>query len=99
MKPYKVFLRLEAMESLKGIRDAQRSRIARFIGSLTSDPSQSGDYAEQDDTQRQIEIKVIGQYAVTYWADHAVRSQSHRHPTRGPTVIKKPPQLGSHRSE
>ncbi len=72
MNPYKVFLRLEAMESLKGVRGTQKARISRFIDSLASDPSQTGDYAEQDDTQRQIEIKVIGQFAITYWADHAV---------------------------
>ena len=72
MKPYKVFLRLEAMEALRGIRAAQKSKISRFIDSLADDPSQTGDYGEQDDTQRQIEIKVIGQFAITYWADHAV---------------------------
>lgn len=58
MNPYKVFLRLEAMESLKGIRGSQKGRISRFLDSLASDPSQTGDYAEQDDTQRRIEIKV-----------------------------------------
>lgn len=72
MKPYKVFLRLEAMESLRGIRAAQKNRISRFIDSLVDDPSQTGDYAEQDENQRQIEIKVVGQFAITYWADHAV---------------------------
>ena len=72
MNPYKVFLRLEATEALRGVRSDQRIRIARFLDSLAENPGQSGDYAEQDETQRQIEIRVIGQYAVTYWADHAI---------------------------
>ena len=72
MKPYKVFLRLEAMEALRAIRSAERGRISKFIDSLGKDPSQSGDYAEQDETQRRIEIKVIGTYAITFWSDHAV---------------------------
>jgi len=72
MKPYKVFLRLEAVEALRAIPSAESGRIARFIDSLTGDPFQDGDYAEKDETERGIEVKVIGQYAITFWADHAV---------------------------
>lgn len=47
--------------------------MAKFIESLAKDPNQVGDYTEKDKSDRQIEIKVIGQYAITYWADHPVR--------------------------
>ena len=67
-----VCLRLEAMDSLRGIKIEQRLRIARFLDSLAEDSGQSGGFSEQDETQREIEIKVIGQYAITCWADHAV---------------------------
>jgi hypothetical protein len=73
MKPYKVFLRLEAMDSLRSMSFGQRARISRFLDLLAEDPAQAGDFAEQDETQRPIEIKVVGQFAVTYWADHAVK--------------------------
>ncbi len=69
---YKVFLRLEAMEMLRKIRGVQKTRISRFIDALTVNPFLAGDFSENDDAQRQIEIKVIGRYAITYWADHAV---------------------------
>ena len=72
MKPYKVFLRLEVMQVLGALQSAQRLRISKFIDTLADNPHQSGDYAEMDETARQIEIKVIGQYAITFWADHAV---------------------------
>ena len=72
MRPYRVFLRLEAMESLRSVKGAQRTRISQFIDSLAREPSQSGDYSERDETQRLIEVKIIGQFAVTYWSDHAV---------------------------
>ena len=32
-----------------------------------------GDYSEHNHSGRMIEIKIIGQYAVTNWADHAVK--------------------------
>ena len=73
MKPYEVFLRVEVMEVLRGIRPKQRANIGSFIDSLALHPFQRGDYSEEDKSQRQIEIKVIGQYAMTYWADHAVK--------------------------
>ena len=73
MSPYKIFLRLEAAETIRVVRGAQRTRISAFIDLLANDPSQLGDYTERDESDRQIEIKVIGQYAITFWADHAVK--------------------------
>ena len=73
MEPYDVFLRAEAIESLRGIRGTPRRVIAVFIDSLAADPSLSGDYSVQDSTGRVISIKVLGSYAVTFWADHPVR--------------------------
>ena len=61
------------MEALRGIRPKQRAHIGKFIDSLAADPSQNGDYFEQDTTHRKIEIKVSGQYAITYWADHSAK--------------------------
>lgn len=73
MSPYSVFLRLEAAEAIRTIRGAQRSRIVAFIDSLAKDPFQVGDYTEQDESDRNIEIQVIGQHAVIFWSDHAVK--------------------------
>ena len=72
MKPYQIFVRLEAVEALRSIRANERKRVAAFIDSLAREPLQRGDYREKDDTRREIEIKIIGRHAVTYWADHAV---------------------------
>ena len=73
MSPYKIFLRLEAAEAIRVVRGVQQTQISAFIDSLGTDPSQVGDYTERDESDRQIEIKVIGQYAITFWADHAVK--------------------------
>lgn len=73
MDPYEIFLRSEAIEALRGIRGTSRKSIAAFIDSLAFAPSQGGDYSVQDSTGREISIKILDSYAVTYWADHPAR--------------------------
>ena len=73
MSPYKIFLRLEAAEAIRVVRGVQQTQISAFIDSLGNDPSQVGDYTERDESDRQVESKVIGQYAITFWVDHAVK--------------------------
>jgi hypothetical protein len=71
MKPYRIFVRMEAAEILRAIPGNQRTSVVAFIDSLSGDPNTNGDYSEHDETGRQLEIKVIGSFAITYWADHA----------------------------
>lgn len=73
IEPYDIFLRAEAIEALRGTRGNPRRQIATFINSLASDPAVSGDYTIEDSTGRVICIKIVGSYAVTFWADHPAR--------------------------
>lgn len=73
MTHYQVFLSFEAMEVFREIKAKERRPIALFVQSLVSDPFQKGDFSEFDDTARKIEIKIIGRYAMTFWADTAVK--------------------------
>ena len=73
MSHYKLFLRLEAIEALKTVRGLQLRQISTFIDGLGRSPKTTGDYTERDDTDRTIEIKVVGQFAITFWADHAAK--------------------------
>jgi hypothetical protein len=50
-----------------------RDAIIAFADSLKTDPTKVGDYSEPDESGRTVQIKLIGTYALTYWADHAVR--------------------------
>jgi hypothetical protein len=45
----------------------------KFLEALADDPSKRGDYQERDDVGRAVQIKVVGKFALTYWADHAVK--------------------------
>jgi hypothetical protein len=51
----------------------ERQRILAFLERLENDPSLPGDYTEFDQTGRPNQVLLLGPWAVTYWADHAVR--------------------------
>ena len=73
MSHYQLFLRVEAIEGLKATKGLQKRQISTFIDRLASNPNATGDYAETDDTGRIIEIKVVCQFAITFWTDHAAK--------------------------
>jgi hypothetical protein len=69
VRPYKVLVTHEVL-SLPRPSTRDRQRIFSFLESLADNPFQKGDYEENDDVGRPIQIKVIGQHALTFWADH-----------------------------
>jgi mRNA-degrading endonuclease RelE of RelBE toxin-antitoxin system len=73
MEPYKVYLHLDLLERVPA-RGEQRKLIMDFIRSLAGDPHATGDYTDLDESQRTRQIRIIGRYAVTYWADHPVKT-------------------------
>ena len=73
MKPYAVYLRIEAAELLKSVATRNRRGIENFVDSLSGNPFKTGDYAETDAAGRPIQIKILGNFAIAFWADHAVK--------------------------
>ncbi len=73
IRPYSVFLRLEAAEEVRSLRGSERDRILRFIHSLAGDPFQPGDFQEKDDQSRSNEVKIVGRLAAVYYVDNADR--------------------------
>ena len=73
MSDYDLFLRAEAIQALKTTKGLQRKQIFDFIDQLGMNPNITGDYPEVDDTERLIEIKIIGQFAMSFWIDHAAK--------------------------
>jgi len=72
LQPYKVLISIEVLQ-LKHPTRQQGDQILSFPETLAVQPSRMGDYQERDDIGRPIQIKIIGDYALTYWADHAVK--------------------------
>ena len=51
----------------------QRRQIMDFIYSLREHPDTRGDFTDKDASLRERRIKIIGDYAVTFWLDAPVR--------------------------
>ena len=73
--PFHLYKVLITVEVLRLDRPSKRDRelILKFLEALADDPSRRGDYQERDDVGRPVQIKVVGKFALTYWADHAVK--------------------------
>jgi hypothetical protein len=53
-------------------KKADREKILTFIRSLAQHPYTPGDYIDQDVTLRERQMKIIGNFEVTYWFDAPV---------------------------
>jgi len=73
MPRYDVYMHLALLEQMPK-SGAQRRRIMDFIFSLRDHPHALGDYTDKDTTLRAREVKLIGDYAVTYWVDSPVKA-------------------------
>lgn len=72
MEPYAVFVHEDVLDFIILAR-GRGDQVLSFIRRVAADPYLIGDFKDSDDTGRPLEVKLIGQYAITYWADHAVR--------------------------
>jgi hypothetical protein len=71
MLAYAVFINEQALATAPR-SGTQRERVMKFVRSLADNPNTAGDFTEKDNASRTVQVKVIGRYAVTFWADHAV---------------------------
>ena len=44
-----------------------------FISGLRENPDTHGDFTDKDDSLRERQIKIVGDYAVTFWLDAPVQ--------------------------
>jgi hypothetical protein len=73
MDKYRVYLHLDLIEALPR-RSTQKRKIIDSMRGLEQNPFVPGDFTDRDASLRVREIKVIGDYAVTYWADHPAKA-------------------------
>ena len=67
MRPFEVYLHAGLLESVPK-SGTQRQRIMDFIYSLRERPETRGDFTDKDASLRERQIKIVGDYAVTYWS-------------------------------
>ena len=51
----------------------QRRRIMDFVRTLRERPDTPGDFTNKDASLRVRQVKIIGDYAITYWVDSTVK--------------------------
>ena len=73
MARYQVYLHIDLLEAVPK-SGLQRQRIMDFVRSLQDQPRTEGDYTDKDASLRVRQIKIIGDYAVTYWLDDPVEA-------------------------
>ena len=71
MRSYAIYIN-EGVLAFAPKSGLQRQRVMEFIRSLADNPNTLGDFSEKDDAGRVVQVKLVGRYALTYWADHAV---------------------------
>ena len=73
MTAYRVFIAAAVVASLRTCRKREQRIITRFLDDLARDPFRPGDYTEQDEIGRPVQVVIVGNSAVCFWADHAVK--------------------------
>ena len=61
---YELYVRHEVHLRIGAIRSRGRAEILRFLESLSIDPFQKGDYQDRTPEGRDVQVKVIGAYAL-----------------------------------
>ena len=72
MRPYSVFLHEDILFQIPR-SGRNRGLIMGFVRSLADNPFEVGDYQGRDDVGHELQMKIIGDYAVTFLVDHAAR--------------------------
>ena len=70
MQPYAVYAHERVFEFLLNA-GRQKQLVLAFLRRLSNDPYVEGDFKDIDEIGRPLEVKLVGPYAITYWADHA----------------------------
>ena len=72
MPGYELYLHIGVLDSVPKA-GTQRRRILDFIRHLREHPDTCGDFTDKDASLRERQIKVVGDYAITFWLDAPVK--------------------------
>lgn len=72
MARHEVYLHLGLLDTVPK-SGPQRKQIMDFIYGLREQPDTRGDFTDTDASLRKRQIKVVGDYAITFWLDAPVK--------------------------
>ena len=70
---YRLLISIEVVEFLERLPSKTRKALRNAIAAIGGDPLAMADASDFDDTGRQLQISIIGDFALTYWIDDADR--------------------------
>lgn len=70
---YEPVLSKKASFTIIGLSRSKQKRVIDVIVRLADYPTQEGDYSTRDEQDREIQHLKLGDWVVSFWADHAVR--------------------------
>ena len=70
---YRFLVPLEVSRYYLGLRPAERRKLDELFDFPVENPHFAGDYQENDQDGRTVEVIRRGRFLVTFWSDHAVR--------------------------
>jgi hypothetical protein len=73
MISYSVYVESHIAELFPQMKPKERNQILRLLKKLRTNPFLEGDYVERDNIGRLMQVVIVGQSAVVFWADHAVK--------------------------
>ena len=73
MKLYQVVFNREALKFVVQADDEVFDEIECWVNQIERAPATRGDYTEQDDDGRELQVAVLSAAVITYWTDDAVR--------------------------
>jgi hypothetical protein len=71
MQPYSVYINELALQTAPRTGN-QRTLVMNFVRFLAANPNSPGDFQERDEGGRTVQVKLVGRYAIIFWADHPV---------------------------
>lgn len=76
MKPdraYDLVAPLSLYDTLRGLNRSRRRMIEDFLHRLARQPALRGDFEAPGEDDRVHQVKIVGDWIVSYWVDHPVR--------------------------
>jgi hypothetical protein len=73
MRPYRSVFNRQALMFVADADEETYAEVEQWVNRIERAPFTSGDYTEQDEDRRELQVMVLTRVAVAYWIDHAVR--------------------------
>ena len=73
MRLYRTVFNRPAMEFVAEADDDTYVEIEQWVNRIERTPSAPGDYTEQDEDHRELQVVVLTRVAIAYWPDHATQ--------------------------